>query len=90
MRSLLSFVPNRKSIRSVTAHPSRLGEEGIVKERIKEAGKYGIPFIYDGEPGLDGFLADVAEAQRCTQWPAKDTIGLSDWFDPVLSRFPFP
>ncbi len=27
---------------------------------------YKIPFIYDGEPGLDDFLTDVAEAQRCT------------------------
>jgi len=39
--------------------------ERIVKERIKEAEPYNIPFIYDGEPGLDDFLADVAEGQRC-------------------------
>ncbi len=30
--------------------------ERIVKERIKEAEPYNIPFLYDGEPGLDEFL----------------------------------
>lgn len=39
--------------------------ERTIKERIKEAEPYGIPFIYDGEPGLDDFLANVAESQRC-------------------------
>jgi len=40
--------------------------ERTIKERIKEADSYNIPFLYDGEPGLDDFLADVAESQRCT------------------------
>jgi hypothetical protein len=40
--------------------------ERSVKERIKEAEQYEIPFIYDGEPGLDDFLADVVQSQRCT------------------------
>jgi len=40
--------------------------ERIIKERIKEAEPYNIPFIYDGESGLDDFLCDVAESQRCT------------------------
>jgi hypothetical protein len=39
--------------------------EKIVKNRIKNAKHLGIPFLYDGEPGLDNFLADVAEPQRC-------------------------
>jgi hypothetical protein len=39
--------------------------EKIVKERFKKTKASGIPFIYDGEPGLDDFLADVAEHQRC-------------------------
>jgi len=30
-----------------------------------DAEHYHIPFLYDGEPGLDDFLADVAESQRC-------------------------
>jgi hypothetical protein len=37
--------------------------ETTVKERIKEAKSYDIPFIYDGEPGLDDFLSDVADSQ---------------------------
>jgi len=40
-----------------------------IKKRIKEAGPWNIPFIYDGEQGLDNFLADIAESQRCT-WHA--------------------
>ena len=39
--------------------------ERSIKERIKEAEPFNIPFIYDGEPGLDDFLSDVAESQRC-------------------------
>jgi hypothetical protein len=39
--------------------------ERMIKERMKEAQAYDIPFIYDGEPGLDNFLADTAESQRC-------------------------
>src|SRR3990172_7159457 len=39
--------------------------ECIIKERIKEAEPYKIPFIYDGEPGLDDFLSEAAESQRC-------------------------
>ena len=40
--------------------------ERSVKARIKEAEPCNIPFLYDGEPRLDDFLADVAESQRCT------------------------
>ncbi len=40
--------------------------ERTIKERIKEAEPYNIPFIYDGDPGLDDFLCDAAESQRCT------------------------
>jgi hypothetical protein len=41
--------------------------ERIIKERIKEAEPFHIPFLYDGEPGLDNFLADIVESQRCTR-----------------------
>ena len=41
--------------------------ESIIRERIKESGSHNIPFVYDGEPGLDDFLANVAEFQRCTR-----------------------
>ena len=40
--------------------------ESIIKKRIKEADSYNIPFIYDGEPGLDDFLSDVTDSQRFT------------------------
>ena len=54
--------------------------EKTIKDRIKEAKAYGIPFIYDGEPGLDNFLADVAETQRCT-WHAPRGLYHSLWQD---------
>jgi hypothetical protein len=40
--------------------------ERSIKGRIKETEHYNIPFVYDGEPGLDDFLAGVAESQRCS------------------------
>ncbi|MBA3018212.1 MAG: transposase [Desulfobacteraceae bacterium] len=43
--------------------------ENVVKARIKGTTDYPIPFVYDGEPGLDDFLSGAAEVQRCT-WHA--------------------
>ena len=40
--------------------------ERVIKERIKHTKASGIPFIYDGEPGLDNFLSEATETQRCT------------------------
>ena len=37
-------------------------ERTIIKGRIKEAEPYNILFIYEGEPGLDDFLCEVAES----------------------------
>jgi len=54
--------------------------EKTIKHRIKEAKAYDIPFIYDGEPGLDNFLADVAMSQRCT-WHAPRGLYHSLWQD---------
>lgn len=54
--------------------------EKTIKQRIKEAKAYGIPFIYDGEPGLDNFLADVAMSQRCS-WHAPRGLYHSLWQD---------
>jgi hypothetical protein len=59
--------------------------ERIVKERIKEAEPYNIPFIYDGEPGLDDFLADVANSQRCT-WHGPRGLYHSLWQDGVKKK----
>jgi hypothetical protein len=43
--------------------------EDIIKKRIKKNGQHPLPFVYDGEPGLDTFLSDIAESQRCS-WHA--------------------
>jgi len=51
-----------------------------IRQRIKAAGAYCIPFLYDGEPGLDNFLADVAEHQRCT-WHGPRGLYHSLWQD---------
>jgi len=59
--------------------------ERIVKERIKEAKAVDIPFIYDGEPGLDHFLADVAESQRCT-WHGPRGLYHSLWEDGLKKK----
>ena len=54
--------------------------ETTIKKRIKEAAPWNIPFLYDGEPGLDNFLADVAESQRCT-WHAPRGVYHAFWED---------
>ena len=59
-------------------------ERGI-KERIKEAAQYDIPFIYDGEPGLDDFLAHTAESQRCT-WHGPRGLYHALWEDGVRKK----
>jgi hypothetical protein len=59
--------------------------ERIVKERIKEAEPYHIPFIYDGEPGLDNFLADVADSQRCT-WHGPRGLYHALWEDGLKKK----
>ena len=59
--------------------------ERIIKERIKEADSYNIPFLYDGEPGLDDFLADVAESQRCT-WHGPRGLYHSLWQDGLKKK----
>jgi len=56
-----------------------------IKKRIKEAGPWNIPFIYDGDPGLDDFLAEVAESQRCT-WHASRGVYYAFWEDGVRKR----
>jgi len=59
--------------------------EQTIKARIKEAGPYNIPFIYDGEPGLDDFLADVAESQRCT-WHGPRGLYHALWSDGLKKK----
>ena len=59
--------------------------ERTIKERIKEAEPFNIPFIYDGEPGLDDFLCDVAESQRCT-WHAPRGLYHALWEDGLKKK----
>jgi hypothetical protein len=58
--------------------------ERTVKQRIKqhtnESKSHKVPFVYDGEPGLDNFLADIAESQRCT-WHAPRGLYHALWED---------
>jgi hypothetical protein len=59
--------------------------ERIIKERIKDAEPYKIPFLYDGEPGLDDFLADIAESQRCT-WHGPRGLYHALWEDGLKKK----
>ena len=59
--------------------------EDQVKTRIKFDEKHKIPFIYDGEPGLDDFLADVAESQRCT-WHGPRGLYHALWEDDLKKK----
>jgi hypothetical protein len=59
--------------------------EDTIKDRIKEAKPYNIPFLYDGEPGLDDFLADVAQSQRCT-WHAPRGLYHALWEDGLKKK----
>lgn len=59
--------------------------ERLIKERIKEAEPYNIPFLYDGEPGLDDFLAQTAESQRCT-WHGPRGLYHALWEDGLKKK----
>ena len=59
--------------------------ESIIKKRIKESGSYNIPFVYDGEPGLDDFLAEAAETQRCA-WHGPRGLYHALWEDGLKKK----
>jgi hypothetical protein len=59
--------------------------ERSIRERIKKSEHYHIPFVYDGEPGLDTFLADSAESQRCV-WHAPRGLYHALWEDDVKKK----
>jgi hypothetical protein len=54
--------------------------EKIIKKRIRDPVRDELPFIYDGDPGLDDFLADITRAQRCT-WHAPRGLYHALWED---------
>lgn len=59
--------------------------EQVIKERIKYSKASGIPFVYDGEPGLDNFLSEVTETQRCT-WHGPRGLYHSLWEDGLKKK----
>jgi len=59
--------------------------EKEIKKRIKDGKQYSLPFIYDGEPGLYDFLAEVANTQRCT-WHAPRGLYHALWEDGVKKK----
>jgi hypothetical protein len=59
--------------------------ETAIKDRIKEAKPYNIPFVYDGEPGLDDFLADLTQSQRCT-WHGPRGLYHALWEDGLKKK----
>jgi hypothetical protein len=65
--------------------------ETEIKKRLQQEEKPGaegtstIPFVYDGEPGLDNFLAGVTETQRCT-WHASRGLYHALWEDGLKKR----
>ena len=59
--------------------------EKVIKERIKDNERYKIPFIYDGEPGLDTFLADMTQSQRCT-WHGPRGLYHALWEDGLKKK----
>jgi hypothetical protein len=59
--------------------------EGIIKKRIEESGSHNISFVYDGEPGLDDFPANVAETQRCT-WHGPRGLYHALWEDGLKKK----
>lgn len=59
--------------------------ETTIKERIKATEASGIPFIYDGEPGLDTFLSSLTDPQRCT-WHAPRGLYHALWEDGLRKK----
>lgn len=59
--------------------------EKVVKARIEGTADHPIPFVYDGEPGLDDFLAASTEAQRCT-WHASRGLYHALWEDGLKKK----
>lgn len=59
--------------------------ERRVKERVKKGDPHNIPFVYDGEAGLDDFLSEVAESQRCT-WHGSRGLYHALWEDGLKKK----
>jgi hypothetical protein len=56
--------------------------EKSIRKRLGDTEEGKVSFLYDGEPGLDRFLADVTEPQRCT-WHGPRGLYHALWEDGV-------
>jgi hypothetical protein len=59
--------------------------EQQIKKRLKQNETHPLSFVYDGEPGLDQFLADVAQSQRCT-WHGPRGLYHALWQDGLKKK----
>ncbi len=59
--------------------------ETIVRKRIQLGKSSKLPFVYDGEPGLDHFLADITESQRCS-WHGPRGLYHALWEDGLKKK----
>jgi len=64
--------------------------EKVIRKRLKKQKEsQPLPFVYDGEPGLDTFLADIANTQRCT-WHASRGLYHALWEDGIKKKESLP
>jgi len=59
--------------------------EKNIKKRLEKTESPIPPFIYDGEPGLDSFLADITQSQRCT-WHGPRGLYHALWEDGLKKK----
>jgi hypothetical protein len=59
--------------------------EQQIKGRLKPTETHPVSFVFDGEPGLDHFLADVAQSQRCT-WHGPRGLYHALWQDGLRKK----
>ncbi len=57
----------------------------IVKDRINATEASDIPFLYDGESGLDNFLSSLTDPQRCT-WRVPRGLYHALWEDGLREK----
>ncbi|MDP6682817.1 MAG: hypothetical protein QF876_07520 [Desulfobacterales bacterium] len=57
----------------------------IVKDRINATEASDIPFLYDGEAGLDNFLSSLTDPQRCT-WRVPRGLYHALWEDGLREK----
>jgi len=59
--------------------------ETVIKNQIKDTEAQALPFVYDGEPGLDTFLSEAVESQRCV-WHGPRGLYHALWEDGLKKK----